>query len=291
MPEPERWTVGRLLAWTTDYLTKHGAGSPRLEAEVLLAHARGSRRIELYTAFEEEPTAEVRERFRGLVKQRGAGTPVAYLVGKREFYSLEFEVTPDVLVPRPETELLVVALTDRVKQRGAAGGVRIADVGTGSGVLAVCAAKHVRGARVVAVDASPAALAIAARNAQRHGVADRVEFLEGDLLAGVDGPFDYIVSNPPYVTTAELAALDPGVRDHEPRLALDGGPEGTTVIERLLPQAAERLAPGGVLLVEVSPMIAPRVEGLVAQTPGLTLRPTLKDLDQRPRVVEAWRPS
>lgn len=285
------WTIGRLLNWTTDFLRDKGAESPQLDAQVLLAHARGCKRIELYTAFEEVAGDELRERFRALVKERAAGKPVAYLVGQREFFSLPFEVTSDVLIPRPETEQLVVRALDLAKQRSAAGEVRIADVGTGSGILAVTLAKLVHRARVTAIDVSPAALAVARRNGERHGVADRISWIEGDLLAGVPAAptFDLVVSNPPYVTTAEMATLPEDVRKYEPALALDGGEQGTAVIERLLPQAAERLKPGGWLLIEIGPSTAARAESLVQATPGLQLQPTLKDLAKLPRVVQAQR--
>lgn len=290
MPPEAPWTIGRLLSWTTDYFQQHGVESARLEAEVLLAHARGCKRIELYTAFEDPAPHQLREDFKKLVKRRGEGTPTAHLVGMREFYSLEFEVTPDVLIPRPETELIVVALTDRVKERAdAPERLKIADVGTGSGVLAVCAAKHIENADVLATDTSEAALAVARRNAQRHGVDQRVYFVHADLFPAnkPDMRLDYIVSNPPYVTSAEMKELPPEVRDPEPHAALDGGPEGTSVIERLLPACASRLVPGGVLLIEVSPMIARRVERLVEEAGGLSLRPTIPDLEGRPRVIEA----
>lgn len=292
----EPWTIGRLLKWTTDYLTQHGADSPRLDAEVLLAAARGCRRIDLYAAYDEEVGDAVRAEFRDLVRRRAAGTPVAYLVGHREFYALEFEVTPDVLIPRPETELLVVALTDQVKQRAAARSgdrpqqpIEIADVGTGSGILAVCAAKYIPTAHVTAVDVSPAALDVARRNATRHGVTGKIDFVEGNVLAGVrpDVRFDYIVSNPPYVTTAEMAELPGDVRDHEPHVALHAGEQGTAVIAPLIEQAAERLRAGGMLLVEVSPMIAGRVEDLIRSQPVFELGPTIRDPAGHARVVQA----
>jgi release factor glutamine methyltransferase len=300
----EPWTIGRLLSWTVDYLTKQGVENPRLDAEVLLASARGCRRIDLYAAFGDEASTEVRTAFRELVRRRAAGTPVAYLVGHREFYALDFEVTPDVLIPRPETELLVLALLDQVKRRKSEGAdphpgplpkgegeMRIADIGTGSGVLAVCAAKYVPQARVAAIDLSLAALAVARRNAAKHGVAERIEFVESDLFAGVPAEkrFDFILSNPPYVSTAEMAELMPDVRDHEPRLALHAGEQGTEVAARLIQQAAERLRPGGVLLIEISPMIAERVERLVGETAALKLLPTLRDLAGHARVVQAVR--
>jgi release factor glutamine methyltransferase len=293
MPD-EPWTIGRLLNWTTDFLREKGAESPRLDAEVLLAHVRGCQRIELYTAFEEPASEELRQRFRELVKQRAAGKPVAYLVGQREFFSLPFEVTPDVLIPRPETELLVVRALDLAKQvplSERTDGIQLADVGTGSGILAVTFAKRVPTAQVTAIDVSPAALAVARRNAERHGVTDRVEFVEGDLFSGLPAEqrFDLIVSNPPYVTSAEMKELAGDVRGFEPALALDGGELGTAVIERLIAQAAGRLTAAGWLLMEISPTIVERVESLLETAPQLERRPTKNDLAGLPRVVQAQR--
>jgi len=301
MTEQESWTVGRLLNWTTDFLRDKGADSPRLDAEVLLAHARGCPRIELYTAFEEEATVPLREAFRELVRRRSAGTPVAYLVGHREFFSLSFQVTPDVLIPRPESELLVVRVLDVVKTQAHDGTSQIADVGTGSGILAVCCAKHLPTCRVTAIDISPAALAVAEANAEQHGVAQRIDFVCANLFAQPTAPsgigtnennldtYDVIVSNPPYVATTEMAGLDADLREHEPHLALDGGEQGTEVIERLIPQAARRLKAGGWLLMEVGPNNAARVEQLVAGDLHLTPRDTIVDLAGHPRVVQAQK--
>lgn len=288
----EPWTIGRLLSWTVEYLGKHSADNPRLDAEVLLAEARGCKRIDLYTAYGEPATDEVRTAFRELVRRRAEGTPVAYLVGRREFYSLDFEVNSDVLIPRPETELLVVALLDHVKKRGAReAAIQIADVGTGSGILAVCAAKYVPNAQITAIDISPTALAVAHRNANRHHVADRIIFVEGNILS-TEPPeprFEYIVSNPPYVSTAEMAQLDRDVRDHEPDLALRAGDKGTDVIAPLIEQAVLRLKPGGVLLIELSPMIAGEAEQLLRQQPSLNIGPTIRDLAGHARIVQATR--
>ena len=288
----EPWTIGRLLSWTIDYLGRHGAENPRLDAEVLLAHARGCRRIDLYAAYGEPASEGSRNVFRDLVRRRAAGTPVAYLVGHREFYSLDFEVTDDVLIPRPETELVVVALLDLAKRRAANDeAIEIADVGTGSGVLAICAAKYVPTAKVTAIDISPAALAVAKRNAERHGVADRIDFHESDLFNSVPAQarFDYIVSNPPYVSTAEMASLAPDVREHEPHLALHAGERGISVIAPLVEQSKERFKTRGTLLIEISPMIALDVERLIRDTPGFELGPTVRDLAGHPRVVQATR--
>ncbi|HEX6960848.1 MAG TPA: peptide chain release factor N(5)-glutamine methyltransferase [Lacipirellula sp.] len=291
MPE-EPWTIGRLLNWTADFLREKGAESPRLDAEVLLAHVRGCKRIELYTAFEALASDELRQQFRELVKQRAAGKPVAYLVGQREFFSLPFEVTPDVLIPRPETELLVVRALDLAKQAPLTerqDGIQIADVGTGSGILAVTLARRLPSSRLTAIDVSPAALAVAQRNAERHAVLDLIEWIESDLFAAVpdDRRYDIVVSNPPYITTAEMGQLGDDVRKYEPALALDGGEQGTDVIAGLIPQAAERLAPEGWLLMEISPTIVERVEALLEAEPRLERRPTQKDVAGFPRVVQA----
>lgn len=318
----EPWTIGRLLTWTTDYLKGHGSEIPRLDAEVLLAHALGRRRIELYTTFDDLPPDDARTAFRELVRRRAEGTPVAYLVGRREFYSLSFRVTPDVLIPRPETELLVVAALDLAKgsrvesresrDRGKAEEVAsgqwpvasqsslsnpqspipnpsIADVGTGSGIIAICLAKHLPTCRVTAIDISSAALAVAKENAGQHGVSERIEFVESDLFAAVplDRKFDFIVSNPPYVTAAELDGLARDVRKFEPRMALLAGPRGTEVIERLVVQSADRLLPGGHLLMEISPMIHDAVRALLESDGRFELGPTIKDLARLPRVVQA----
>ena len=291
MSQAEAWTVGRLLTWTAEYLGAHGSESPRLDAEVLLAEALGCKRIELYTSYQCAPADGVRTAFRDLVRRRAEGVPVAYLVGHREFYSMSFRVTPDVLIPRPETEHLVVALLDLAKQQD--GEIAVCDVGTGSGIIAVCAAKHLANCRVTAVDSSPAALEVARSNAARHDVASRIEFFESDLFGAVPAQrrFDFVVSNPPYVSRAELENLAPEVRDHEPLAALVAGDEGTEVIARLLAQAAERLTPGGHLLVEISPMIHDAVVRMVESDGRFTLGTTIKDLARHPRVVQATRNS
>jgi len=287
----EVWTVGRLLQWTTEYFKQHGADTPRLDAEVLLAEALGCQRIDLYTAYESIPSQEQRAVFREMVRRRAAGTPVAYLTGRREFYSLSFRVTPAVLIPRPETELLVVALLDLARQRAGGAEVRIADVGTGSGIIAVCAAKHLPAARVTAIDISPQALEVARSNALEHGVAERIELVCSDLFQSVpaEQTFDFVVSNPPYVGSQHADAVSPEVRQHEPPVALFAGPRGTEVIQRLIPQAAERLAAGGYLLIEVSPMIHDAAQAMLQSDGRFDVAPTLKDFARLPRVLQARR--
>jgi release factor glutamine methyltransferase len=280
------WTVGRLLTWTTDWLTTKGSESARLDAEVLLAHVRGCQRILLYTAFDTPVSDAERARFRELVKRRGEGEPVAYLVGNREFFSLPFAVSPAVLVPRPETEGLVVRVIDLCKPLPAA---RIIDVGTGSGAIAVTLAKHLPRARLAATDISPTALALARENAARHGVAERIEFLECDLLSAPQaaGPWDVIVSNPPYVRDDEFDGLPRDVRLHEPRGALVAGPTGVEVVARLAADAVGALAAGGWLVVEIGPAVAAAAERALAAVPGLVPGPTLPDMAGLPRIVQA----
>lgn len=291
MAQTEAWTVGRLLGWTTDYLKAHGSDTPRLDAEVLLAESLGCERIQLYATFDAVPGDEARTAFRQLVLRRAKGTPVAYLVGHREFYSLSFRVTPDVLIPRPETEFLVMALLDLARSRPAGNPITICDVGTGSGIIAVSAAKHLPGARVVAIDVSRPALEVARENARSHRVEDRIELVESDLLTRVPAErrFDFVVSNPPYVTRAEMESLAADVRDFEPHAALLAGERGTEVIESLIPQAADHLPPGGHLLIEINPVLHDAVQSLLAADPRFEPGPTVKDLARLPRVVQARR--
>jgi release factor glutamine methyltransferase len=270
-------------------LKQHGADSPRLDAEVLLAEALGCQRIHLYARFDEMPGEETRTAFRELVRRRAEGMPVAYLVGRREFYSLSFRVTPDVLIPRPESEFLVVRLLDLAMP--ADNKYTIADVGTGSGVIAICAAKWLPTSRVVAIDVSQKALEVASANARDHGVSERIEFVESNLFANVssEAVFDFVVSNPPYVAEGEAAQLSRDVRDYEPPQALVAGPHGTEVIARLIEQAGERLNPGGWLLMEISPQIEISVRELLAGDARFALGPTVKDLAGLGRVIQAQR--
>jgi release factor glutamine methyltransferase len=276
------------LEWTTDYLKEHGAEEPRLDAEVLLAHARGCQRIDLYTAFEQHASDALRSEFRQLVKRRIAGTPVAYLVGYREFYSRRFRVSPDVLIPRPETELVLVTLFDIIKQAGQQHQpFRLIDVGTGSGNLAIIAAIELPKAEVTAVDLSEAALQVAVDNARQHHMEHRIRFLQSDLLAAIDPAerFDYIVSNPPYIGLREKEQLPRDVVDHEPHLALFSGEVGLDCSRRLIAEAADRLNPGGWLLSEISPFLQDEILQIVASHSNLQHAHVKNDLGRRPRVL------
>lgn len=291
MSTAETWTINRLLTWTADYFKKQQIEQPRLEAEVLLGYALGCPRISLYTRFEEIVNDEQRGKFREFVKNRVAGMPVAYISGKKEFYSLNFTVTRDTLIPRPETEHLVLAVLDALKSASPATELTVADVGTGSGAIAITVAKYAPNCRVTAIDASAAAARVAEQNARDLGVAERVRVLVGDLLSGVaaNQKFHAIAANLPYVSQAEYEQLDKSVKDFEPESALVGGATGTEIIARLIPHAADHLQPGGLLALEVSPMIADRVATLLNQHGQFEPATIIKDLAGHKRVVCAKR--
>lgn len=274
-----------MLTWTAKHFTAKGIDDPAKEARLLLGHVLGCRPIDVLTRYDEQPTETERQQFRELIKRRTDGCPVAYLVGTKDFYLLTFEVTPAVLIPRPDTETLVQAGVDFLKGKPTPS---VLDLGTGSGCVAVSIAHQVKSARVIAVDLSVDAAALAQKNVARHGVADRVTVLAGDLLAPLpaDLKYDLIVSNPPYIAASEIETLDAGVRQFEPRLALDGGEDGLQFYRRLAPAVAERLKPGGQLMVEVGWTQDAAVREVFTAA-GLTALPTVQDMAGRWRVVRA----
>jgi release factor glutamine methyltransferase len=285
-PQPKVWTIRALLAWTIDFLKSKGNDDARREAEILLAHVLGCKRVDLFVRYEEQPSEAERTKFRELIQRRVAGWPVAYLVGLRGFYLLDFEVNPAVLIPRPDTETLVLEALKRLKPLSAP---EVLDIGTGSGCIAISLAHQKKDARVTATDVSPDALDVAKRNAAKHTVADRITFLQGDLFAPLPpgSTFDLIASNPPYIAQGEFPSLAPDVRDHEPRLALDGGPDGLAFYRRIAKDAPAFLKPGGSILLEVGYTQGAAVRGLLAERPELEVGPTLKDVGGHPRVVTA----
>lgn len=253
-------SIARILLGATDTLATAGCDSPRLDAEVLLAHVLGRERSWLYAHPEHLLSPRQLSLYQSLVSRRARREPVAYLTGHKEFFGLDFVVTPDVLIPRPETEHLVEWALQLAGAMPSP--LSITDVGTGNGAIAVTLAVHLPHIRVVATDTSPAALAVARRNADRHGVAGRVRCVQGDLLAPLVGRFHLIVANPPYLSHADLAAAPPEVAGWEPRAALDGGPDGLAVIRRLLTMAPDWLHPNGVLLVEIGASQGPEALNL-----------------------------
>ncbi len=288
-PESDvRWTVGRLLVWTSDFLKRRGAESPRLDAEVLLARVLEWERMKLYTHYEHEVDEGARGAYRELVRRRAEGMPVAYLVGRKEFYSLPLTVSPAVLIPRPDSEFVVVEFLSVAKSLASP---RVVDVGTGSGCLALACAQHHPSARFLAIDISPEALAVAEVNGRTLGLLDRVDFRQGDLLDRVadEGLFDVILSNPPYIKTADVATLEPGVRLFEPHQALDGGEDGLRVVAPLIEQAVPLLKPGGHLILEIGSDQERPVRDLIAAQAALRLAPTVRDHANHPRVIRATR--
>lgn len=305
------WTVLELLRWTTDYFKRHGIDSARLDAELLLAHALETERLRLYVDFEKPVLPAERERLRELVRRRAqARVPVSILLGEREFWSLSFKVTTDVLTPRPDTETLVEAALSKCKGparasgagrapgaadaaddegRAGAGGTgvwrgRILDLGTGSGAIALSLVSELPEAEIVATDLSEAALQIAKENADRLPHGERIRFLHGDLFEPVAKErFDLVVSNPPYVARRDAKSLPPELA-HEPEMALFAGEDGLDVIRRLVAEAGDHLSPGGWLLIELSPEQAGTVERLLAGAGFVDVERRF-DLARRPRVV------
>lgn len=280
------WTVRRVLEWTTAHLQKHGSETPRLDAEVLLAHARGCRRIQLYTDYDAELPEAVRSQMRELVQRRAKAEPVAYLVGHREFFSLDFLVTPAVLIPRPETETLVLEVLTLAKTLSQP---RLVDLCTGSGCVAIAVARNCPQATVTATDCSAAALDVARANVHKHQLEGRITLRCGDLFAALEASdrFHLVMSNPPYVPTAEIPRLAADVRAFEPREALDGGPDGLEVIRRILREAPPHVLPGGWVLLELSPEQAPAVQQFAQSLDAYGEIALIKDLTGRPRVLRA----
>ena len=281
------WTIGSILKWTEQYFGTRGIDSPRLDAEVLLSHVLGKERIYLYVHFDEPLEAPELAAYREYIKQRVARQPVAYIIGRREFMGLSFKVTPAVLVPQPDTEILVQAALDRLAAKPAA---RVADIGTGSGAIVLSLLYYRKELQASAVDVSADALAVAAENAASLGVAERVTFCEGDLLAPLAGQqFDAIVSNPPYIPTADIAGLAPEVRTAEPMGALDGGADGLVFYRRLVADAPALLASDGFLAMEVGIHEAAPVAALAQASGAFARAEVLKDLAGIERVVVCWR--
>lgn len=258
----QKSTITTVLATAERRLAAAQCNTPRLDAELLLVHTLNKTRTWLYTYPNTELTPEQAQAFFENITRRQQRQPVAYITGHKAFFGLEFDVTADVLIPRPETELLVetaIRLAARCAQPV------IADVGTGSGCIAVALAAQLPQARLLAIDISEPALTVARQNARRHNVANRITFLTGDLLAPLAQPVDFIVSNPPYVSQPELQQTDPEVQQFEPRLALDGGATGLRIIERLLAESPKKLKMGGALLVEIGFAQGPAVKIMARQ--------------------------
>ena len=276
-----------------DKLSANGIDRVRLEAKLLLAHALGVRKEDLILHPDQGLTGPQEEKFLQLVERRCRKEPLAYITGHREFWSLDFKVNPKVLIPRPETEEIIERLMALVSGKRRGEEIHVLDVGTGSGILAVAAAVELPQAQVTAVDISVAALEVARNNAHRHQVADRIDFLQMDLMKDWRLPknplYDFILSNPPYIPFGKVECLMPDIRDYEPRAALDGGPDGLTCYRRIIPNAFRYLKPGGHLIIEVGESQAGWVRQNLRAQGGFDEIATLQDLSGKERVVSARR--
>jgi release factor glutamine methyltransferase len=285
MADGQVWTIGAILKWSEQYFGSHGAETPRLDAEVLLSHLLGEKRIYLYVHFDQPLTADELARYKEMVKRRTAGEPVAYICGEKEFMGLTFKVTPAVLVPQPDTETLVEAAIGRLRGKNSP---RIADICTGSGAIALALAHYLPETSVAATDISADALEIAKQNAEALNLSERVQFFEGDLLAPLAGEtFDAIVSNPPYIPGADIESLPREVRA-EPRLALDGGADGLDFYRRLVGESAALLNDGGFLAVECGDTQAGAIAEMAAAG-GFGKTEIVRDLADKERVVVLWK--
>jgi release factor glutamine methyltransferase len=276
------WTTLSVLDWTTRRFTDAGIAGARLEAQLLLAHVLKCTRMQLYTGFD-KPLAEAElAAYRELIRRRLAGEPVAYLLGETEFWSMPFWIDPSVLVPRPDTETVIEVA--RATRSDRAAPCAVLDLCTGSGVIAVSLAKELSAARIVATEISPAAAALAQRNAERNGFAERIEIRIGDLWEPVAGErFDLIVANPPYIASAVIPTLSAEVR-REPVVALDGGSDGLAFYDRICRRAREHLDPGGALVVEHGFDQAVAVAQRFSAA-GFTSVTLVNDLGKNPRVT------
>ena len=297
----ETWTVLKIIQWTTEYLKGKGIDNPRLDSEVLLAHLLRLDRVGLYLNFDRPLSRDELSSFREIVKRRGSREPLQYITGHQEFWSLDFKVTPDVLIPRPDTEILVEEALKAVRRETL--DVRrqnqlpftILDLCTGSGCIAISLAHELKDAVVHAIDASEAALSIARENAEKNGVRDRVIFLQGDLYEALTShvsrltSYDLIVSNPPYIKNIDIPNIQPEVRDYEPRMAVDGGTEGLGFYKRIVADAPNHLSPHGWLMVEVGEGQADAVSKMMTDTGAFESISTVKDLAGIERVVRAHK--
>ena len=282
----QNWTIQKLLNWTTEYLTSKGIDSPRLSAELLLSHVLGLKRIELYTQFEKIVTGQQLDRLHGLVKRASQKEPIPYLVGKTEFYSLELDITPDCMIPRPETELLAERAIEFLRTRS--GKQFVCDLCTGSGCIAVAIARNYPDCQIIATDISDAALTVAARNIEKHRLKDRIKLLCGDLFDPImpqldADKFDLIVCNPPYVSAAEFEKLDKNVKDYEPKLALFAGDDGLDIYRRIIERVEQFLKPDAVLMLEIGYNQGPTVRELLEQVrifAEITIEKDIHDSDR-----------
>lgn len=280
------WTIGALLVWTTQFFAEKGIDTPRLDAEILLAHVLGKERIYLYAHYDEPMTADERAAYREMVKKRANRLSVAHILGMKAFMGLDFQVNEDVLVPRPETEMLVETILNHAAVGDSAS---ILDLGTGSGAIVLSILHERPDMTGTGVDISPKALAVARENGERLGLSARVQWLESDLFAAVpEHSYDYIVSNPPYLTAADMQQLQPEVR-HDPALALFGGVDGLDFYRRIAKAAPTYMHAGSLCAVEVGAGQSQAVASLFTETGLFSLKEIVTDYGGIERVVVCQR--
>jgi release factor glutamine methyltransferase len=306
------WTIQKLLNWVVEYLTDKGIDSPRLSAELLLSHVLGLKRIELYTQFDKAVSKHHLDILHDLVKRAGNHEPIAYLIGKTEFYSLQLIVTPDCMIPRPETELLVEraieflrtrpvrnSVTNKMtkKQEFSNGGTQfVCDLCTGCGCIAVAIAKNFPSARIIVTDISASALDVASQNIEKYNLKEKITLLCGDLfeplLPQLDvDKFDLIVCNPPYVSSAEFEKLSKNVKDYEPKVALYAGEDGLNIYRRIIEKVAEFLKPDAALMLEIGYAQGPAVKELLEKIGVFAQIKIEKDPHNNDRIVTARKVS
>jgi len=288
------WTVRRVLEWMQGFFARKAVDSPRLSAELLVAHVLLIPRIKIYTDYQRILSDKELATLRDLVGRAGEHEPIAYLTGRAQFFNLDLSVTRDTLIPRPDTETLVENVLQLSRQHPGFEAPRLLDLCTGSGCIALAILSRAKSATAVATDVSAAALGVARANAEHLKLTDRITFLEGDLYQAlahtVHGqPFDLILSNPPYIPTNQIDQLDRNVRDYEPRLALDGGLDGLTLVRKVLAGAGERLTSIGRVFIEIAFDQGPAALQAAQEAPGLTDPRILKDHAGHERVLTAKR--
>jgi len=307
----QTWTIQKLLNWTAEYLTNKNIDSPRLSAELLLSCVLGLKRLELYTRFDKFVTKEQLDRLHKLVEKAGRHEPIAYLAGKTEFYSLELDITPDCMIPRPETEFLVERAIEFLRSRpvrnstihkitqkeeisnGARTGRQfVCDLCTGSGCIAAAIARNYPDCRIIATDISDAALSVAAKNIEKHRLEKRIKLLCGDLFEPIipqlgEGRFDLIVCNPPYVSASEFEKLGKNVKDYEPKLALFAGDDGLDIYRRVAERAEQFLKPDAALMLEIGYSQGQAVRQLFEQANCFSEIKIEKDFNNTDRIAIA----
>jgi len=286
------WTIQKLLNWVTKYLSNKEIDSPRLSAELLLSHVTGLNRIELYTQFDKHIAKQQLDQLHDLVKRAGQQEPIAYLVGKTEFYSLQLDINSDCMIPRPETELLVERAIEFLRTR--TGTQFVCDLCTGCGCIAIAIAKNSPNARIIATDLSAAALDVAAQNTEKHQLKERIKLLRGDLFEALIpeldvNKFDLIVCNPPYVSGPDLQKLDKTVKDYEPKLALFAGANGLDIYRRIIENVEQFLKPGAALMLEIGYAQGHAIKKLLEQTDIFDEIKIEKDLHENDRIAIARR--